>query len=54
MKMETERFIELAKMFLVYSLAEIGFDYYFLTDKEKKLISEEEFELFVKEIQNEN
>lgn len=52
--MENERFIALAKMFLVYSLAEIGFDYYYLTDAEKKLISAEEFDLFVKEIKNEN
>ena len=54
MKMMDDRFIELAKMFLVYSLEEIDFDYFFLTKREKELISEEEFNLFVKEIKNEN
>jgi len=54
MKMTNERFVKLAKMFLVYSLEEIDFDYYYLTRGEKELISEEEFNLFVKEIKNEN
>ena len=52
--MENKRFIELAKLFLIYSLEDINFDYFYLSESEKELISEEEFKLFVKEIQNEN
>ncbi len=48
--MLNERFIELAKMFLKYSLDEINYEYDFLTNFEKKLISKEEFEIFVDKI----
>lgn len=51
--MESNRFIELAKIFLMYSFREIDFEYKYLTNAEKNLISEEEFNLFVKKIKDE-
>lgn len=48
--MDDKRFIELAKQFLIYSFESIDFYYNYLTDEEKELVSEEEFELFVNKI----
>lgn len=49
--MSDERFIELAKIFLKYSFEDIDFNYQYLSDAEKELISKEEFKIFVTKIQ---
>ena len=52
--MSDERFIELAKKFLIYSFEDINFTYQYLSGAEKQLITEKEFKLFTAKIQETN
>lgn len=48
--MNDNRFIELAKKFLIYSFEDINFTYQYLSGIEKEILSEEEFKLFIEKI----
>lgn len=46
--MKDKEFIQISIKFLKYSLEDINFTYQYLSDKEKELITEDEFNLLIK------
>ena len=52
-RMSDSKFIETSKKLLRYSFEDINFNYHYLSGKEKEIITEEEFNLLIKYL-NEN
>lgn len=51
--MDDKKFIEIAKLFLRYSFEDIDYEYKYLTEEEKLIVSKEDFNLFIKNIKDE-